>query len=91
MRLVNQYSSLLLPIALTSGCGTFAARSGGWVDRSSLPKFYPATSLDAGMISGRGAGDDKDKAGWALVGLVDLPFSLVTDTVCLPFDATREP
>jgi uncharacterized protein YceK len=60
------------------------------------PSYYPATSYDAEVISSGGAifgeaGMGK-AAGWGLVvplHVIDVPISLVTDTLLFPVDAIR--
>ncbi len=79
--------------AACAGCASIAARSTTDVHRPH-PKFvYPGTQIDAqwvvspfdekGQTSGIYAG-----FAWplAVAGIVDFPFSLVLDTICLPYD-----
>jgi uncharacterized protein YceK len=83
-------------IIFLTGCGTIATRVGGGGRDAS----YPATKADAYVISTGGgiyaAGDCNNGLGpvmgWLVIvplHIVDLPVSLVTDTICLPFDARR--
>ena len=80
---------LLLPPLIT-GCATYIARTGN-PDARVLPCFYPATYIDAVLI---GApcnpnsewGPMRRRLGATCIGVVDMPFSLATDTICLPFD-----
>ena len=72
---------LAASLSLATGCGTLmrgSAKNGEFYDMKVAA--YPATKID-GMLTGMGA--------YFLI--VDLPFSLVTDTLLLPYDlATRE-
>lgn len=83
---------LLLIVPLLTGCGTFFARTGWRDEASDIPRFYPAAALDCGMMCiwhndpSVARKSLWRKLLWSSVGLIDLPISLVTDTVCLPFD-----
>lgn len=65
---------------LLSGCGAFISRSGiltlgkGWT--AHRPALYPATQFDGQCIPSQ----------FFLLCFIDLPFSLVTDTLLLPVD-----
>ena len=86
-------------VCFLTGCGTLA-RVGSYGDPSSLHSefaaFYPATDYDLVAISSGGrdwlAGHHADTvSGWNLalvvpLHIVDLPISLATDTLCLPWD-----
>ncbi|WP_436882525.1 YceK/YidQ family lipoprotein [Enterobacter asburiae] len=71
--------SVIAICLLLSGCGAFISRSqilelgGRPVQRSAL---YPATQFDVQCIPSQ----------FFLPCLIDLPFSLVTDTLLLPVD-----
>lgn len=78
----------VLVLAAFSGCATYACRG----ERAGLHGAYPAARLDVGFFDFmRHEGKDS----WLLppvVGLgvaLDLPFSVVTDTLFLPFDLRR--
>ena len=79
----------LLPVIL-SGCGTINARMP--LDSTSRTRFYPATCFDGQMIGAPFIPDNYDTSGFPklagclLMGVIDLPISLVTDTICIPVD-----
>ena len=82
---------LLLVVPALNGCGTFVART-GWRTEVHLPKLYPATAEDIRNIR-RGAVDPYnigytagERIGMFVGGVLDTPFSLITDTLCLPYD-----
>ena len=95
---------LMLSSLFFSGCGTFMAREGGI---SKDFKIYPATRADSEAIYVSVTGQsifqhgDCDNANWfgqtigytivPICFLVDLPISLITDTVMFPFDLTAKP
>lgn len=75
----------LIPAA---GCGTYMARvSDGDISDGD---YYPATQMDYMFV---GASFAYDLGGWIPVvcaaSLVDLPFSLATDTLLLPYDLIK--
>ena len=83
-----------------SGCGTLVARVGFPDGSSDIPQYYPATVVDAQLIfspfyllivePSEIYEDDLTTLPRALlaclVGVVDLPISLVSDTICIPLD-----
>ena len=80
---------LLFGLAMT-GCATVAARSSQHGEKQTSG-VYPATRMDAGMIATPFDPDAKDEPagrrwGRCGLGLIDLPVSLISDTVCLPYD-----
>ncbi len=81
---------ILLCFPFIIGCGTFLARSGLRSEISDIPRFYPATNVDGGIIVGSFINEDWSpwprRIGLFCLGLVDFPISIVTDTVCLPLD-----
>lgn len=83
--------------ALCSGCGTIIGRSGvrNVVYQEKIPDCYPATYCD-GVLIGQSFTTNKNPN--ASVGMrcivcvgsvVDLPVSIVFDTILLPFDASK--
>ena len=81
---------LLLLLPLITGCGTFIARTGN-PDAGSLWRVYPATGVDAALLTApcnpnEEWGSMSRRFGAAGIGLIDLPISLITDTICFPFD-----
>ena len=62
---------------LVGGCGTIAATRGSWPD----PLFYGGTQFDVGNI----VYGSRSGLGHAF-GVVDLPLSLVADTIILPLN-----
>ena len=85
---------------LLSGCGTLAVRAGFPDEPSDMPQYYPATVVDAQLVFSpfylliveptEIYEDDLTTLPRALlaclVGVVDLPISLVSDTIYLPWD-----
>jgi len=74
-----------------TGCGTAATRTGAKSEFSNkFPPVYPATYVDAGFISAPCrsgfTGSAAKKTGACIMGLIDLPISLATDTLILPYD-----
>ena len=57
-----------------------------------MTRYYPATCLDGEMVAGPFIPSNYDVAGFPklagcfVLGIVDLPISLVTDTICVPAD-----
>lgn len=93
-------------VALTcSGCMTSYVRSGNY-DDVCLPRAYPATTYDCIVVTSpfwtwfvRDTGPDAAYADTArlclaplliCIGIIDLPFALLTDTVMLPFDLRKD-
>lgn len=72
--------SVIAICLLLSGCGAFISRSGilalGGGRYEPRPALYPATQFDVKCIPSQ----------FFLPCLIDLPFSLVTDTLLLPVD-----
>jgi len=90
---VNKAAALLaLACALcANGCGTTTARQFKG-NMAFFPKCYPATSFDASFISTpfHGSGHSFGTTlGCCAFGVADLPISIVTDTVLLPYDILR--
>ncbi len=93
--------SVAAALCFLTGCGTLA-RISMYADPESFHNrftaFYPATDYDLVAISTGGrhwlAGHPQSEAtasGWDLglvvpLHILDLPISLVTDTLCLPWD-----
>lgn len=83
---------IALPVfLLMTGCGTFLARRGD-PHAASLPHVYPATYLSGTFVvapwsEGGGLDPMPYRLSLTAVGIVDTPISLLTDTLCLPFDA----
>lgn len=83
---------LILLVPFLAGCGTYFARSGWRNESSDIPRFYPATAMDYGMMSiwRDNPNTQRKSVGtkilWSSVGLIDTPISIVTDTICIPLD-----
>lgn len=82
---------IIAMLPFLSGCGTFVARTGWRNECSGIPRYYPATVVDAQIIAAPFNLDAElsslpRRLFGCLVGIVDLPISLVTDTVCIPLD-----
>ena len=81
-------------LMLSSGCATMESRTEAppelWTDAP--PKLYPATRMDLSAF--RQPFEDYDFPKWVAcallpVAILDLPFSLVSDTLLFPHDAWR--
>ena len=83
---------LLLCLPFFTGCGTLCARTPWRNEISDIPRFYPATYFDGCLLiapcnpNNEAWGSFPRRLGIWCIGLVDLPFSLVTDTLCFPLD-----
>jgi uncharacterized protein YceK len=82
-----------MAIICFSGCGTIITRSGvlgigGGGDH--LFPVYQATCLDSVVVFGPSSEPVRRQAAQRLVFLVDLPISVATDTIFLPFDLLPE-
>jgi uncharacterized protein YceK len=87
-------------VVITSGCATAFVRSENTVDPQQV---YPATAFDGQMFWKAGVKgeplfatvDPKDRSApvtriaYGVGAIIDLPFSIVFDTVLLPLDLTR--
>jgi len=80
---MNRFILILVVSMLAAGCGTLITRSGlSRLDNpEQTPRYYPATCLDGNAIGSR----------YFVLGLLDLPFSLVFDTLFLPYDLIVDP
>lgn len=72
-------------LLMSSGCATFDVRK---EPRPYQPPLYPAVAWDCEGLEMFTTEGTTAEAAWAifLFGVCDLPFSLVTDTLCLPLD-----
>jgi uncharacterized protein YceK len=91
---------LVLMMSLVSGCMSISSRS--LRDRWSIPRYYPGVCFDAYFIATpfvrhndlsfhEGIGFKPkisflEGMGFMLQGVVDLPFSMIYDTILLPMD-----
>lgn len=79
---MKRFLTFVLLVSLLSGCATYQTRLAD--DRGSSPQYYPATKADWEAIT--------YLCEWefgfliALPVCLDLPPSIVCDTVCLPAD-----
>ena len=100
-RIITLCVATILLIGIGSGCGTIMGRS--YPSLRALPNchFYPATVVDAASIFGATYqlfGDSQSSElpsrGRSIailpLSILDLPISVVTDTVLLPFDFVRD-
>lgn len=76
------------------GCATVATRHPKCGMAETRPALYPATLADVWIMVGNdplsaGASKRAPTMLFFFAGLIDLPFSLLTDTVCLPYDLWR--
>ena len=89
---MNMKTSFLLGacLLLLTGCGTIATRTSTRnMISDTLPAVYAATSIDAGLISATSRpefGSAGKRAAASIAGLIDLPISIATDTLFLPYD-----
>ena len=82
---------LLLVAAFCSGCGTIISRS-GFADMGydHVPRYYSATFVDSRLISDSSPSTSSGaRASWCVIGVIDVPISLATDTLLLPYDACK--
>ena len=85
---------VLMLVVSMSGCATAVAR----IELGPPNTVYPATVMDCGYLKAMatdGCVFQGQVVWWArpvifAVFLVDLPISLVADTLCLPFDISRD-
>ena len=84
------FMALIAPFL--SGCGTFMART-QWREMGGLPRYYPATAVSGYCVAMPFLSAERSSKSWqkrtliSVGGVVDLPISLVTDTIALPYDA----
>jgi uncharacterized protein YceK len=84
----------ILGVLLCSGCGTILVRTGAAAD---VKRPYPATRVDAQVVSVWGEEHNSGDIGQEYFRLaspfflVDFPVSLITDTLCLPWDLLSKP
>lgn len=81
MKNTIKFASMIAVALSLSGCGTLFGRSGVpsfYPNELSSPQtgVYPATQLDGKFL----------QTPFLILGLIDLPISLVTDTLLLPVD-----
>jgi uncharacterized protein YceK len=83
MKVVKPVSIMAL-VLLLSGCGTIFGRTG-------IPSFYPNefSSPQKGIYPGTQLDGKFLQSHFLLFALIDLPISLVTDTLLLPVDLYR--
>ena len=87
----------VLVLCFCAGCGTYVARSKNgkfFTYGEILPRCYPATYVDGALIGGSFTTQDPDISGAArcasfIGGVVDMPISVVTDTLGLPYDLSK--
>ncbi|MFA6172798.1 MAG: YceK/YidQ family lipoprotein [Kiritimatiellales bacterium] len=82
---------VLFLLPLLTGCGTFFMRTGWRNELSDVPRFYPASYMDGVLLIAPCNPNFAEKSmpsrlGMTCIGLVDLPISIVTDTLCIPLD-----
>lgn len=82
-RLALVVSCLLL--AFVAGCGTLVNFEKGALDN---PKIYGGVQFDAEMVRTINTGDEHLVKVLSLLYAVDMPFSLLADTVTLPITLT---
>ena len=77
-------------MSLVTGCISVCSRhmnAGGCIR---FPRYYPGLYTDAFLISLPFRTEERtsfgEKIAWPILGLVDLPFSTICDTILLPLD-----
>ena len=97
--------AVIAAIGIITGCGTIGGRQYPSLRAEAGNTYYPATQIDGYMIRMGTAGlfsSDSDRAtghipsrmySLAMIpfSIIDLPVSLITDTVLLPADFARKP
>lgn len=82
-------------LVFCSGCGTVVSRTGiHTLSDKPQPRYYPATCWSSRMIAAPAHPEDGSSGGraaWCLAGSIDLPISLTTDTLLLPYDIFKKP
>jgi len=71
---------LMLFMSVLTGCGTVAS-----LGSDDANKVYGGVRFDGAMIGLTSNEDAAELEGMWIIGLLDFPFSLVADTVVLPF------
>ena len=84
---------IVMLVPFLSGCGTFMARTPWRELGGGLPRYYPATAVSGYCVAMPFLSAERSSKSWqeltlfSAMGVVDLPISLVTDTIALPYDA----
>ncbi|AGF79467.1 putative periplasmic lipoprotein [Desulfocapsa sulfexigens DSM 10523] len=84
---------ILATITLTSGCSTILERVTYSEENRGQLNYYPATQFDIFTIKSGGGLYCSPGPGTLIVvplSIIDLPISLVTDTIMLPADIARK-
>ena len=91
MRTITQMIIILCLATILTGCGTIVASGERFADPTPAG-LYPATRYDGKVIdAGGGSFLYPDGSGIViLLSVIDLPISLVTDTVFFPYDIVKE-
>ncbi len=79
-------------LVICSGCGTIIGRSGvgDMAYDVKIPRYYPATFVDSRLIAESSPNTSAGaRAFWCVGGVIDLPISLVLDTLLFPYDACK--
>jgi len=90
---MKRMAFIILTTLLLNGCGTFFARSDWRDEGDGITKFYPATCIDGVLIASPFMPSMYERKPayvpplLGIAGLVDLPISLATDTILIPYDA----
>jgi uncharacterized protein YceK len=83
---------IVMLVPFLSGCGTFMARI-QWREMAGMPRYYPATAFSGYCVAMPFLSAERSSKSWqeltliSVIGVVDLPISLMTDTIALPYDA----
>lgn len=78
--------AVILGLTLCSGCSTIVSHGLA----KGAPPPYAGTYINSHLIKDAGSEAASDGTGPAIIvvvyGVIDFPFSLVADTLCLPYD-----
>ena len=86
------FALFIISISLFSGCATVKVRFNPNEERESFAPLYPATTLiwceilEPVFFPNGDRFRQKMALLWLPIEIIDVPISVVTDTVCLPID-----
>lgn len=72
-----------LIILSCTGCGSLAARSNASLNFFERYGTYPGLSLDVELLTSK-------SVDWFIIGIFDVPFSIVFDTLLFPYDYYKD-
>jgi uncharacterized protein YceK len=97
LKIAAMATSAVCCFFLISGCGTYIGRSKQgrfFTYDEKVPRCYPATYVDGALIGESFEKKNRDisvggRCAACLGGVIDLPLSLVIDTLVLPYDLCK--